>query len=69
MFSISLWVCSLWICSSKNIVSIYKVSFQNIEESFGGTFFSFFLTSGGKGEANETQKSKIPILSSIEKLG
>ena len=38
VFPIRLGICGLWICSSKNIVFLYKVSFQNIEKSVGRTF-------------------------------
>ena len=38
MFPIKLGICGLWICSSKNIVFLYKISFQNIEKSVGRTF-------------------------------
>ena len=38
MFPIRLGICGLWICSSKSIVFLYKVSFQNIEKSVRRTF-------------------------------
>ena len=57
-------------CSSKNVVFLYKVSFQSTEKSVRRTFsFQPCLTLGGKGEANETQRDRIPILYSVQKLG
>ena len=70
MFPISLWICSLWVCSSRNIVLYIKLAFKISKNLSDGRFlFNFVQTSGGKGEANQTQRKKIPILYSIEKLG